>query len=167
MANIITFLRIILSVAILFCPVFSPSFFALYIVAGVSDMIDGFVARKTGTVSKFGSRLDTIADIVFVSVCLIKVLPVLDVSGWLYIWIAIIAIIKVANIIAGYIRQKEFVSVHSLINKVTGALLFVFPLTLAFIDLRYSAAAICSVASVAAIHEGCLINRNVMNRIKS
>lgn len=93
--------------------------------------------------------------------------PVLDVSGWLYIWIAIIAIIKVANIIAGYIRQKKFVSVHSLINKVTGALLFVFPLTLAFIDLRYSAAAICTVASVAAIHEGYLINRNVMNRTES
>lgn len=167
MANIITFFRIIFSVALLFCPVFSPVFFVLYIVAGVTDMIDGLVARKTGTVSKFGSRLDTVADIVFVSVCLIKVLPVLDVPGWLYIWIAIIAIIKGANIAAGYIRKKEFASVHSLINKVTGALLFVFPLTLAFIDLRYSAAVICTVASVAAIHEGYLINRNVMNRKES
>lgn len=81
----------------------------------------------------------------------------------LYIWIAIIAIIKGANIAAGYIRKKEFASVHSLINKVTGALLFVFPL----IDLRYSAAVICTVASVAAIHEGYLINRNVMNRTES
>jgi len=85
----------------------------------------------------------------------------------LYIWIAIIAIIKGANIAAGYIRKKEFASVHSLINKVTGALLFVFPLTLASIDLRYSAAVICTVASVAAIHEGYLINRNVMNRTES
>ena len=58
MANIITFLRIILSVALLFCPVFSPVFLVLYIVTGVSDMIDGLVARKTGTVSEFGSRLD-------------------------------------------------------------------------------------------------------------
>ena len=151
----------------LFCPVFSPVFFVLYIVAGVSDMIDGLVARKTGTVSKFGSRLDTVADIVFVSVCLIKVLPVLDVPGWLYIWIAIIAIIKGANIAAGYIQKKEFASVHSLINKVTGALLFAFPLTLAFIDLRCSAVVMCTVASVAAIHEGYLINRNEMNRTKS
>ena len=81
-------------------------------------------------------------------------LPVLDVPGWLYIWIAIIAFIKVANIAAGYIRKKEFASVHSLINKVTGALLFAFPLTLAFIDLRCSAVVMCTVASVAAIHEG-------------
>ena len=110
-------------------------------------MIDGIVARKTGTVSEFGSRLDTIADIVFVAVCLIKLLPVLNVPIWLYIWIAIIAIIKVANILAGFIRHKGFVSVHSVINKVTGGMLFILPLTLAFIDLRYSAIVVCMMLS--------------------
>ncbi len=166
-ANIITGIRIVSSVIMLFCQVFSPAFYSFYIVAGVSDMIDGIVARKTGTASEFGSKLDTVADIVFVAVCLIKALPVLEFPGWQYIWIAIIAIIKGANIAAGYIRKKEFASVHSLINKVTGALLFVFPLTLAFIDLRCSAVVMCTVASVAAIHEGYLINRNEMNRTKS
>ena len=135
----------------------------LYISAGASDMIDGAVARKTGTVSEFGSRLDTIADIVFVAVCLIKVIPVLDVPVWLYIWITIIAFIKVANIAVGYIRQKEFISVHSLMNKMTGGLLFVFPLTLVYMDLRYSATVVCMVATVAAIQEWYLVNRNVMN----
>ena len=163
MANIITGIRIVISAFLLFCPAFSPVFFMLYIAAGASDMIDGAVARKTGTVSEFGSRLDTIADIVFSAVCLIKVLPVLDIPVWLYIWIAIIAFIKAANIAIGYIRQKQFISVHSMINKVTGGLLFVFPLTLALIDLRYSAAVVCMVATAAAIQEGYLINRKVMN----
>ena len=163
MANIITGIRILLSVALLFCPVLSPMFYMLYLAAGFSDMIDGAVARKTGTVSEFGSRLDTIADIVFASVCLIKLLPVLNVPIWLYIWIAIIAFIKVANIAAGYIRQKEFISVHSMINKVTGGLLFIFPLTLAFIDLRYSAAVVCVAATAAAIQEGYLIKRKGMD----
>ena len=126
-------------------------------------MIDGAVARKTGTVSEFGSRLDTIADIVFVAVCLIKVIPVLDVPVWLYIWITIIAFIKMANIAVGYIRQKEFISVHSLMNKMTGGLLFIFPLTLVYMDLRYSATVVCMVATVAAIQEWYLVNRNVMN----
>ena len=126
-------------------------------------MIDGAVARKTGTVSEFGSRLDTIADIVFVAVCLIKVIPVLDVPVWLYIWITIIAFIKMANIAVGYIRQKEFISVHSLMNKMTGGLLFVFPLTLVYMDLRYSATVVCMVATEAAIQEWYLVNRNVMN----
>ena len=157
MANFITGLRIVFSVVLLFCPALSPAFYALYIAAGVTDMIDGAVARKTGTVSEFGAKLDTTADFVLVVVCLIKLLPVLHVPAWLYIWIAMIAFIKVANIAAGYIRQKEFLSVHSIMNKVTGGLLFVFPLTLSFIDLRYSAAVVCVVATAAAIHEGYLI----------
>ncbi len=157
MANIITGIRTVISVILLFCPVFSPAFFALYIAAGITDMTDGAVARKTGTVSKLGSRLDTAADIVFTAVCLIKLLPVMHVPLWLCIWIAVIAMIKAANIAVGYIRQKGFISVHSIINKVTGGLLFVFPLTLAFIDLRYSAAVVCMVATTAAVHEGYLI----------
>ncbi|MBQ1370153.1 MAG: CDP-alcohol phosphatidyltransferase family protein [Clostridia bacterium] len=157
MANFITGLRIVFSVVLLFCPALSPAFYALYIAAGVTDMIDGAVARKTGTVSEFGAKLDTTADFVLVVVCLIKLLPVLHVPAWIIIWIAIIAFIKVANIAAGYILQKEFLSVHSIMNKVTGGLLFVFPLTLSFIDLRYSAAVVCVVATAAAIHEGYLI----------
>ena len=157
MANLITCIRIVLSVALLFCPALSPAFYTLYIAAGLSDMIDGAVARKTGTVSAFGSRLDTIADIVFTAVCLMKLLPVLHVPGWLSVWIAVIACIKAANIAAGLIRQKAFVSVHSTINRLTGGLLFVFPLTLACIDLRYSAAVVCMVATIAAVYEGYLI----------
>ncbi len=163
MANIITGIRIVLSIALLFCPALSPTFYALYIAAGFSDLIDGAVARKTGTVSEFGSRLDTIADIVFVAVCLMKLLPVLPVPIWLFIWIAIIAFIKLVNIAVGYIRQKQFISVHSMTNKVTGGLLFIFPLALAFIDLRYSAAVICMVATAAAIQEGYLIKRKATN----
>ena len=130
MANIITEIRIVLSAALLFRPTLSPGFYALYIAAGFSDMIDGAVARRTGTASELGSRLDTIADI---------------------------ALIKLANIAAGYIRHKEFISVHSVINKVTGLLLFVFPLTLTFIELRYSAAVVCMVATAAAIQEGYMV----------
>ena len=163
MANIITGIRIVISACLLFFPAFSPAYFVLYIGAGASDMIDGAVARKTGTVSEFGSRLDTIADIVFAAVCLIKVLPAIDVPVWLWIWIAVIAVIKAANIAVGYVRKKEFVSVHSVMNKVTGGLLFLFPLALAFIDMRYSAAVVCTAATAAAIHEGYLINRKEMN----
>ena len=113
MANIITGLRIVLSVALLFFPALSPAFFVLYVAGGLSDIIDGAVARKTGTVSGFGSRLDTFADIVFAAVCLIKLLPALDAPVWLYVWVAVIAFIKFSSIIAGFIRQKQLVSVHS------------------------------------------------------
>ncbi len=153
-ANSITIIRILCSVALLFCPVFSPAFYALYLTAGVSDMVDGWVARRTHTVSELGAKLDTIADIVFVIVCLVKLLPVLDIAVWLYVWIGVIALIKIINIISGFVVQKQFVSVHSTMNKVTGLLLFVLPLTITFLDLKYSAAVVCTFATFAAIQEG-------------
>ena len=75
------------------------AFYAFYIAAGLSDMLDGFVARKTDTVSKLGASLDTIADFVFVAVCLIKLLPLLGLPAWLYGWIGTIALIKAVNIV--------------------------------------------------------------------
>ena len=166
MANIITIIRILCSIALLFCPAFSAAFYALYITAGISDMADGWVARKTNTVSEFGSKLDTVADIVFVAVCLIKLLPVLTIPDWLLIWIGIIAIIKIINAISGFVVQKKFVAIHSIMNKITGFLLFVFPLTLSFIELKYSAIFVCVFATFAAIQEGHFIRtKKVSSRL--
>ena len=157
MANAITIFRMAASIVLLFCPVFSPAFYVFYIMAGLSDMLDGFVARKTNTVSRFGAKLDTIADYMFVAICLIKLLPVLSIPSWLYGWIGIIALIKVVNIISGFAVQKKFVAVHSVMNKATGALLFLLPLTIPFLSLKYSAIVVCALATFAAIQEGHLI----------
>ena len=153
MANTITFFRIVVSIVLLFSPAFSPAFYALYIAAGLSDMFDGFVARQTDTASKLGARLDTIADFVFVVVCLIKLLPVLSIPAWLYTWIGMIALIKVVNIISGFAAQKKLVTVHSVMNKATGVLLFMLPLTIPAVPLKYSAVGVCAVATFAAIQE--------------
>ena len=66
---------------------------------------------------------------------------------------------KTINIIFGYVKRKEFVVAHTVMNKVTGVLLFALPMTLTLIDLKYSGAAVCAVATVAAIQEG-LAERN-------
>lgn len=154
MANLITAIRILCSIALLFCAALSPWFYALYITAGVSDMVDGWVARKTNTVSDLGSKLDTVADIIFVSVCLVKLLPVLHLPVWIYVWVGLIACIKVFNIVYSYVVRKQFLADHSILNKVTGALLFLLPLTLSVIDVKYSEAVVCTVATIAGIQEG-------------
>lgn len=156
-ADSITGLRIVFSIAILFFEPLSPAFYALYTAAGLTDMIDGTVARKTNTVSDFGAKLDTIADLVFVAVCLIKLLPILDIPLWLRIWITVIALIKVINLISGLVIQKKWIALHTVMNKVTGALCFLLPFTLHFIDLQYSAIIVCAIATFAAIQEGHLI----------
>ena len=156
-ANIITISRIPCAICLLFCPVFSIAFYILYVFCGITDMIDGTVARKTNTVSKLGSKLDSIADYIFVAVCLIKLLPILHIPTWLWIWIGMIAIIKVVNIISGYIIWKKMVVKHTVLNKITGALLFVLPLTLSFVEIKHSGAVVCAIATVAAVQEGHLI----------
>ena len=164
MANVITGIRIVCSIALLFCPALSPAFYALYITAGLSDMADGAVARKTGTVSAFGSKLDTAADFALVVVCMIKLLPVVHVPVWLLVWIIAIAVIRAINLISGYVMRKEIIVLHTVMNKVTGILLFVLPLTITFIDLKISGMIVSMVATFAAIQEGHLIRTGAGNK---
>ena len=83
-------------------------------------MIDGTIARKTNSISEFGSKIDTVADIAFVTVSLIKILPAIHIPGWGWIWGGMIAVIKISNIIWGYVSKKQFISLHTIMNKLTG-----------------------------------------------
>ena len=152
-ANIITASRIVFSLPLLLIPLSSAWFYALYLLCGLSDMIDGTVARMTNSVSEFGARLDTVSDFVFMTVALIKFLPHLHIPVWLWIWIGIIAMIKFGNVAWGFVRTKKLISPHTILNKVTGLLLFLLPVTISFVDLTYTLPIVCAIATVAAIHE--------------
>ena len=153
-ANILTGCRILGSILLLFFPVFSLDFYITYLLCGFSDMVDGAIARKTNSTSKFGSQLDTIADFIFVMVSSFKFLPAIPIPQWLWIWGGVIAVIKISNIIWGYVSKKQFISLHTIMNKVTGLLLFLLPLTIPFWKLNYTAIAVCAIATLSAIQEG-------------
>ena len=150
----ITGLRIIVSFVLLLFDALSLPFYITYLLCGFSDMIDGTIARKTNAVSEFGSKLDTVADAVFMAVCAVKLLPMIYLPIWVWIWIAVIAIIKSANIVMGFFRRKKLVAYHTVLNKITGLLLFLLPFKLQFIEPTYSFAVVCSVATIAAVQEG-------------
>ena len=152
-ANIITGSRIVLSLPLLFIPLTSAWFYALYLLCGLSDMIDGTVARKTKCASEFGARLDTVSDFVFMVVALIRFVPHLNIPTWLWTWIGIIAMMKLGNVALGFVRTKKFISPHTILNKVTGLLLFLLPMTINFVDITYTLPIVCTVATIAAIHE--------------
>lgn len=156
-ANAVTGTRILGSILLAFVPMFSVPFYVVYLICGLSDMVDGTIARKANSSSPFGARLDTIADFLFAAVSFVKLLPYIPVPEWLWIWIVVIVLIKTANIGLGLIRSKGLVSVHSAMNKVTGFLLFLFPLTLELVELKYSAVIVCFIATVSAIQEGYFI----------
>ena len=152
-ANVITGLRIVFCLPLLFVPLTSVWFYALYLLCGLSDMIDGTVARKLGSVSDFGAKLDTVSDFVFIVVALIRFAPYLHIPVWLWMWIGVIAMMKLGNVVLGFVRMRKLISPHTVLNKVTGLLLFLLPVTISFIDLTYTLPIVCTVATVAAMHE--------------
>ena len=153
-ANIITLCRILGSIGLLFCPVFSACFYGLYLFCGLTDMVDGIIARKTGAASTFGTKLDTVAGFLFVAVSFGKLLPVIRIPVWIWVWAAAIAVVKLVNLVWGFLRRKQIPSLHTMLNKASGLCLFLLPLTLTFVELRYSAPVVCAVATIAAIQEG-------------
>lgn len=152
-ANIITGCRILGSILLLFFPVFSPEFIITYLLCGFSDMIDGTIARITNSASQFGSQLDTVADLIFILVSLLQLLPAVHIPDWLWIWGGIITVIKFSNIIWGYVSKKQFIALHTRMNKITGLLLFLLPLAIPFPELQYISITACSIATLSAIQE--------------
>ena len=159
MANIITFCRVLFSILLLFFHMTTIPFYVLYLFCGLSDVLDGFVARKTHTVSALGVRLDTFADFIFVVILVVKFWLAMDVPIWLWSWIVAIAGIKIVNVVWGAVCSKKLIVEHTLLNKFTGVLLFLLPLSLFWVDLKYSAIVVCVVATISAIQEGYYITK--------
>ena len=153
-ANIITFCRIPGSIGLLFCPVFSDRFYVLYLFCGLTDMVDGTIARKTGAASSFGSMLDTVADFLFVISSFVKLVPVIRIPVWIWVWAAVIAAVKLVNLVRSFTQTKQMPALHTIANKATGLCLFLLPLTMSFVDLQYTAPVVCVLATIAAIQEG-------------
>ena len=152
--NYISISRIIMAIALFIPKTFSITFYMIYIYCGLSDILDGFLARKYKITSELGSKIDSISDMIFVLVSLLKVMPVIEISIQIYIWIAIIVVIKVFNIILGYIQYKKLTLLHTIANKFTGLVLFVIPLIMEFIDIKILEILICSVVTFSVIQEG-------------
>ena len=150
--NIITALRIVGSIGLLFCNVAGWQFWTLYVFCGISDMIDGWLARRLDVESKTGAVLDSIADLSFVACCVIQLLPTMSIPSWLWIWAGIIVIIKIVNQIIALTRIKQLFLPHTIANKLTGFLLFITVPTISWCIIPIAVVAI--IATFAAIQEG-------------
>ena len=157
MANALTICRIVLCAALLITEAFSPTFFLIYALAGLTDMLDGYVARRANSESGLGARLDSIADLVLVVVCLVKLLPAIDVPIWLWAWVAAIALVKVANVASGLVAEKRLVMPHTVANKIAGLVVFLVPFAIPLFGITAPAVIACAAASFAAVQEGHLI----------
>ena len=150
--NVISVLRIAGSLGLLFCDVAGWLFWVLYALCGISDMVDGWLARKLHVETKAGAVCDSVSDIVFVACCAICLLPVLEIPVWLCIWAGVIVFIKMVNQISALAVFKRFCFPHTSANKLTGFLLFLTVPTMFWSMIPISIVA--AIATFAAVQEG-------------
>ena len=156
--NIITLFRIAGSLGLLLCDVTGAAYWIIYALCGISDIADGWLARKLKCATKAGALLDSVADICFVACCAWKLLPILELPQCLWLWAGVIVVIKVVNQLSALVMYGHCCFPHTLANKVTGFLLFIAVPT-AFIS-TIPISIVAAIATFAAIQEGHFIRRN-------
>jgi len=151
--NCISFSRIIFSLILIFVKPLSITFYVIYIICGFSDITDGFIARTTATTSILGAKLDSMADMIMIGVLLFILYPIVNPSAIIIIWIISIAIIRLASMFISLKKYKTLACLHTYGNKITGIVLFIFPILLPYIHTTVLIYIICTVASISAIEE--------------
>lgn len=148
-ADIITLFRMVGTVSFIWLKPLSAGFFWVYALTGLTDMLDGWIARKTKTASDFGARLDSIADLLFYAVVLIRILPILLIKLPREIWYVVVAIlcIRILAYIIAAVKYRLFSSMHTYLNKATGAVVFLIPFSL----ITDYAVAFCWIVSAVAM----------------
>ena len=155
--DLLSMSRIVLCLPLLLVDAMTVPFWALYVTAGLTDMLDGFLARRWGVESKFGARLDSLADFVFVIAVGYKLFPHLKLPATLWMMTGLIALVKIINAISSYMVKNRIEFLHTKANKLTGFLLFIGMMAIGqsyFIPVAW---AIACIALFAAIQEGHLI----------
>ncbi len=104
--NFITVLRFVLVPAIVVAMLYRRMdlAFAGFLVAGVSDGIDGFIARQLNQRSELGAWLDPVAD----KLLLVSVVIVLGMLGHLPVWLVVLIVSRDILIVGAVIMQSLF-----------------------------------------------------------
>ena len=155
--NLLSMSRIALCLPLLLVDAMTMPFWVLYLIAGLTDILDGYLARRWGVESKFGARLDSLADFVFVLTVGYKFFPLLKLPATLWMMIGLIALIKVANAISSYMVKRRIEFLHTRANKLTGFFLFIGMMAIGqsyFVPVAWM---IACIALFAAIQEGHII----------
>ena len=155
--NFLSASRIALCLPLLLMEAMTVPFWVLYVIAGTTDMLDGFLARRWGVESKFGAKLASLADFVFVLTVGYKLFPWLKLPTTLWMMIGLVALVKTFNAISSYVVKHKIEFLHTEANKLTGFLLFIGMMTIGQSYFIVVAWIIACFALFAAIQEGHLI----------
>jgi cardiolipin synthase len=98
-----------------------PAAFVLFVVAGISDAIDGFIARRFDMRSEFGAYIDPVAD----KALLVSIYVTLSIAGILPGWLAIVVVARdlmiVSAILLSWVMQRPVEIRPLLVSKLNTA----------------------------------------------
>lgn len=153
--NCITLLRMVGTFVLLFIAPLTDMFYVIYTLTGVTDVLDGTIARKLNLTSKLGKKLDSIADLLFYTLVILRlfpeILPRLPEEIWFIV--GAVVFVRLVSYTIAAIKFHCFASLHTYMNKLTGFVVFLIPYMIKLSFFAEVCFVICAIAAIAALDE--------------
>ena len=151
--NMLSFMRLVLSLSFLMIRPFSINFYIIFMICVLTDILDGYIARKTNNMTTLGEKLDSLADFLLVIILIYRIFPLIDIPFWLILWIFIIAGTRIVSMLVVYLKFKTFGMLHTYLNKFTGFSLLLGIFLLPVIHINILGSILCIFGTISAIEE--------------
>ena len=125
--NALSITRIFLIIAFIIVAILdsalAPVAMILFLIAGLTDMLDGPIARYTNTATELGAVLDSVADHFMILVAVFVLVPAVGLWSFLIptIWVALAS--KLISLIPALIKHRQIFFIHTTLSKTAAVLL--------------------------------------------
>lgn len=151
--NALSIARLIGAFALVLTGGLNEWFIVIFTLCSVTDVLDGYIARKYNLCSESGEVIDSIADFAVVLAMLTVLVPTLPWDPWMIHLIALIATIRGVSLCIGAIRFGKVALLHTYLNKTAGFLLHLSPYFMLFCDLGTVVTVVCTVSLAGAVED--------------
>mgnify|MGYP001486943357 CR=1 FL=1 len=153
--DILTSLRIVGAVALVIVAPLTPLFYFIYTVCGITDGLDGWLARRWGCTSMLGAALDSVADLLFYTVTVLRLMPVLAARLPSAFWLAVAAVlaVRLAAYAVAAVKYRRFAAMHTYGNKITGFSLFMLPYLMGMGHVMGPCTIVCALGGLSSAEE--------------
>jgi CDP-diacylglycerol--glycerol-3-phosphate 3-phosphatidyltransferase len=123
--NVLSCSRIALSGILLFLIDKPVLFVIVYFLCGISDIMDGYLARVWGAETALGTKLDSLGDFIFYVVWLYVLFTFGKADhSQIIICVTVVATIRIANLIITRVKFRQWNVMHTIGNRLAGLALF-------------------------------------------
>lgn len=124
--NVLSVSRIMISGLLFFLGGYPVLFTILYFYCGVSDVVDGYIARRWKAESSIGAKLDSLGDFVFyMLIATVFFIHTELMKEPIVLWLVIaVLIIRLSNIVITKLKFSQWGMMHTTGNKLSGLFIY-------------------------------------------